>query len=155
MHRNTPMIRRILAFIAAVAAAYIASVLLSAQVALQEVASYGMSASPAMRIETSLRDLAGMLGMYLPLVTVSLAIAVPVSASVLKFVPLPRWVGYVIGGAVGLWALHMIMFAVFGMHALPSTRFPLGMASQVIAGALAGYVFHRLSAPRTVQGRID
>ncbi len=139
------MIRRILAFIAAIAAAYIVSVVLIAQVALQEVASYGMAVSLAMRIETSLLDLAGMVNVYLPLVAVSFAVAMPVSMLVLKFAPLPRWLGYVIGGAAGLWALHMIMFAVFGMHPVPATRFAAGMASQVVAGALAGYVFHRLS----------
>ncbi len=139
------MVRRILAFIAAVASAYIVSVVLSAQVALQEVASYGMTASLAMRIETSLLDLAGMLRVYLSLVAVSLLVALPLVALALKFAPLPRWLGYVIGGAAGLWALHMTMFAVFGMHAIPATRFATGMASQVVAGALAGYVFHRLS----------
>ncbi len=143
------MIRYMLAFVAALALAYIASVVLSAQVALQEVASYGMSASLAVRIETSLLDLIGMARMYLPLVAASMLVAMPVSALALKFIPLatPRWLGYLIGGAVGLWALHTIMLAVFGVHAVPATRFGAGMASQAVAGALAGYAFHWLTRP--------
>ena len=141
------MTRRILAFIVAVAVAYLASVVLSAQVALGEVASYGLSASFTQRVETSFLDLVGMLRMYLPLVAVSFLVAMPVSAVALKWVPVPRWLGYVIGGALGLWALHMIMFAVFGIHAIPATRFTSGMASQALAGALAGYLFARLSRP--------
>lgn len=135
----------IAAFVASVATAYVLSVALSAQVALQEVASYGISPSLAVRIETVWFDLAGMLRMYLPLVAVTFLVAMPVSALALKFVPVPRWLGYVIGGAVGLWALHMIMFWVFGIHAIPATRFAAGMASQAIAGAIAGCVFARLS----------
>ena len=147
------MKRYILAFVAAVVATYIVAVVLAAQVALHEVASYGMSASLAVRIETSLADLAGMLRMYGPLVAGCLVIAIPVSALALKFVPVPRWLGYAIGGAVGLWALHMIMFAVFGIHAIPATRLAFGMASQAIAGAFGGYVFARLSqASRPPEG---
>ena len=134
-----------LAFVVAVVATYVVAVVLAAQVNLHELASFGLSSSIAVRVETSLSDIAGMLVTYLPLVVVSLVVAMPVSALALRVIRIPRWLGYVIGGAAGLWALHMIMFSVFGIHAVPATRHAAGMASQVIAGALGGYAYAQLS----------
>lgn len=139
------MRRILIAFLAAVAVTYLLASALSTQVVLHQVADLGMPVSLRVRLDTTLQDLLGMLQAYLPLVAASLLVALLVSALALKFIPIPRTLGFLIGGGVALWALHMIMFAVFGMHPLPATRSAVGMATQVLAGAVGGYVYAKLS----------
>ena len=139
------MLRILVAFLLAVVATYLLAAAFSTQVILYQVADLGLPISLGVRLDTTLEDLLGMMPMYLPFVAASLFIAMPVSALALKFVPIPRTLGFLIGGAAALWALHMILFAVIGIHALPATRFNVGMATQALAGALGGYVYARLS----------
>ncbi len=143
------MLRILIAFLAAVVAAYLLAAAMSTQVILHQVADLGLPVSLRVRLDATFEDLLAMAQTYLPMVAGSLIVAIPVSALVLKFVPLPRTLGYLIGGAAALWALHMILFAVFGIHALPATRSVAGMATQVLAGALGGYVYAKLSEKRT------
>ena len=139
------MLRILIAFLLAVIATYLLAAAFSTQVILHQVADLGLPVPLTVRMDTTLEDLIGMLPMYLPIVAVSLVVAIPVSALALKFVPIPRTLGFLIGGAAALWVLHTIMIAVFGIHALPATRFNVGMATQALAGAVGGYVYARLS----------
>lgn len=139
------MLRVLTAFLLAVIATYLLAATFSTQIILHQVAELGLPVSLIVRLDTTFKDLLGMLPMYLPFVAASLVIAIPVSALALKVVPIPRTLGFLIGGAAALWALHMIMFAAFGIHALPATRLPVGMATQALAGAVGGYVYAKLS----------
>ena len=145
------MIRIVAAFLAAVLVTYLLAAAISTQLILHEVVSLGLPVPFSVRFDTTLQDLVGMAGMYLPIVAASLFIALPVSTLALRFVPVPRTLGYVIGGAAALWVLHVVMFAVFELHALPATRTFLGMAGQALAGAFGGLVFARLSRARKTQ----
>ena len=139
------MRRTVIAFLAAAAVTYLLAAAFSTQVILHQVAELGMPITLSVRLATTLRDMFGMLPVYLPFVAVSLLIALPISTFALKFVPVTRVLGYVIGGAAALCALHMILFAVLGMHPLPATRLVVGMATQVLAGAVGGYIYATLT----------
>ena len=140
------MIRRIAAFAAGVLATYIVAAIASTQMILGEVAGLGMPVSFGDRAAATLHDLAGMAMAYLPLIGASLLVAFPVAALALRAVRLPRALGYALAGGAALWALHLIMIAVFGMHPVPATRTALGLALQAGAGLVGGYVFARLTA---------
>ena len=146
------MLRILIAFLLAVVATYLLAATFSTQVILYQVADLGLPISLSVRLDTTLEDLIGMLPMYLPIVAASLFIAIPVSALALRFVSIPRTLGFLIGGAAALWALHTIMFTVFGIHALPATRFNVGMATQALAGAVGGYVYAKLSEKPAASG---
>ena len=113
---------------------------------LNEVAALGLPVSLSARAAATLHDLAGMATTYLPLIAASLLIAFPVAALILRYARLPRALGYALAGGAALWALHLIMPAVFGMHPLPATRTALGLALQAGAGVVGGYLFARLVA---------
>ena len=140
------MIRRIAAFAAGVLATYVLAAIASTQMILHQVAALGMPVSFGERAAATLHDLAGMAVAYLPLIGASLLVALPVAALALRYVPLPRALGYALAGGAALWALHLIMIAVFGMHPVPATRTALGLALQAGAGLVGGYVFARLTA---------
>ena len=145
------MIRRIGAFAAGVLATYVLAAVASTQMILGEVADLGMPVNFGDRAAATLHDLAGMAMAYLPLIGASLLIAFPVAALALRYVRLPRTLGYTLAGGAAIWVLHLIMIASFGMHPLPATRTALGMALQGGAGLVGGYLFARLTAgtPRT------
>ena len=139
------MIRRIAAFMAGVAATYIAAAIASTQMILHEVAALGPTVNFGDRAAATLHDLAGMAIAYLPLIGASLLIAFPVAALLLRYVPLPRALGYALAGGAALWALHLIMIGLLGMHPLPATRSALGLSLQAGAGLFGGYVFARFA----------
>ena len=139
------MTRRIGAFVCAVLVTYLAGSMLSTQMILHEVSSFGVSVDFATRVSATLHDLVGLAVTYLPIIAIALLVAYPVTALVLRFVPGPRAVAYAIGGAAALFALHSLMFAVLGMHPLPATRSGLGMALQAAAGAIGGWTFARIA----------
>ena len=140
------MIRRIAAFAAGVLATYIVAAIVSTQMILGEVAGLGMPVSFGDRAAATLHDLAGMAMTYLPLIGASLLVAFPVAAVALRYIRLPRTLGYALAGGTAIWALHLIMIATFGMHPVPATRTALGLALQAGAGVVGGYVFARLTA---------
>lgn len=140
------MIRRIAAFATGVLATYIVAAIVSTQMILGEVAGLGMPVSFGDRAAATLHDLAGMTMAYLPLIGASLLVAFPVAAVALRYIRLPRTLGYALAGGTAIWALHLIMIATFGMHPVPATRTALGLALQAGAGVVGGYVFARLHA---------
>lgn len=138
-------IRTLAAFLIAVVVAYLLAAIISTQMILHQVAQFDLPIPLNVRLDTTLHDLIGMMQMYAPLVAASLLIGFLVCALALRFVPIPKWLGYMIAGGVALWVLHLIMFAAFGLHALPAARTFVGMAGQALAGAVGGLVFARLS----------
>ena len=142
------MTRRIGAFACAVLVTYLVASTLSTQMILHEVSSFGMTVDIATRVGATLHDLSGLAVIYLPMIAITLIVAYPVTALVLRFVPGPRALAYAVGGAAALFALHSLMFAVLGMHPLPATRSGLGMALQAVAGAIGGWAFARIAPPR-------
>ena len=142
------MLRRIAAFLAGVLTAYVLAAFVSTQMVLNAVDRLGVPVDAATRASAVLHDLSGMAPLYAPMVALVFLIALPVAALAMRFVPGPRTLGYVLAGAVGLAALHLILPAVLGMHPLPATRSLIGLGWQAAAGATGGYVFARLSRPR-------
>ncbi|MCY4212888.1 MAG: hypothetical protein OXF68_04605 [Gammaproteobacteria bacterium] len=140
------MIRRVTAFAAGVLATYTLAAIASTQMILGEVAALGLPVSFGNRTAATLHDLAGMAMSYLPLIGASLLIAFPLTALILRYVGLPRTLGYALAGGAALWALHLIMIAAFGLHPVPATRTALGLALQAAAGLVGGYVFARIAS---------
>ena len=142
------MIRRIAAFVGAVAATYVLGAFVSTQMVLNVVAALGVPVGAATRASAVLHDLPGMAPVYGPLIMIAFLIALPVAALVMRFVPGPRTLGYVLAGALALLAMHILMPALLGMHMFVATRSLAGLAWQVAAGAVGGYVFARFRAKR-------
>jgi hypothetical protein len=133
------------AYFIAVLVTFVFGSVFATQFILGNLQDMGMDVTLAVRFSTTLHDLAGLSAIYLPIIAVSFIISLPVAAGVIKFVPNLRLVGYVLAGAVGLVALHLVMKAVLGMTGIAATRTVLGLLSQGLAGALGGYLFYRVT----------
>jgi hypothetical protein len=84
--------------------------------------------------------------MYLPIMTVALLVAFPIAALIIRWVPQLRTLGFVLAGIVGMFALIMFFKVTMGTNPLVVTRTFVGIASQCIAGALAGLIYARVSS---------
>jgi hypothetical protein len=91
-----------------------------------------------------------MTAIYLPVIAVSYLISMPVAAFIIKYVPHRRMILYVLAGAAGLVAIHLILKLLLGVSGIASTRTIVGLLAQGIAGGVGGYLFHVVSMKRSV-----
>lgn len=133
------------AYFAAVLLTFVLASIFATQFILSNLQDMGMTVTLSDRISATLHDIGGLSEIYLPLVAISFIISLPLAAGVIKFAPNLRLVGYVVAGAIGLVAVHLIMKAVLGLTGIAATRTVMGLLSQGLAGAFGGYLFYWLT----------
>ena len=141
------MIKTTYSFVGAVLAAYILGAIFVSQGNIASVIALGFEVSGGQRIDAALHDILHMTDIYLPLVTVSLLLGLPVAFAVIRKKPHLRTLGYVLAGFVALIAMPVIMKLVLGMSGIAPTRTIVGLLAQGLAGGAGGYLFCILSAP--------
>lgn len=141
------MIKTTYSFVGAVLAAYILGAIFVSQGNIASVIALGFEVSGGQRIDAALHDILHMTDIYLPLVTVSLLLGLPVAFAVIRKKPHLRTLGYVLAGFVALIAMPVIMKLVLGLSGIAPTRTIVGLLAQGLAGGAGGYLFCILSAP--------
>ena len=147
------MLKRIMAFIAALLGGYTAAVLAYSQLNLSNLTDMGVNVRLGDRFATFGHDLLSM-GLYLGAMFVALLLAFLFATLVLRWVPHLRTLGYVLAGTVGMLALILFFKVSMGTNPIAVTRTVVGFASQCLAGAVAGLIYVRLnvkSSPDTQQ----
>ena len=93
----------------------------------------------------TLADLAGMAGMFLPLIAFGFLVAFLVAALLRRW--LDRWqtVLYLLAGAAALTALHLLLHLAFGLTPVAIARSAGGILVQALAGAAGGWVYIALN----------
>lgn len=133
--------RAIAAYFPATLVAYLLGSLLSTLIIMAGLADLGMPVTFGDVVSAVLFDWLGLLGAYLPLVALSLLIALPVAAQLHRRLGLPRTATYVLAGFVALVALHLIMEATLGLIGFAAVRSTFGLLLQGLAGAMGGWCF--------------
>lgn len=139
------IVRNVGGFFAAVIAAYVLGAIFISQGNIASIVSMDFDVSVAQRFEAALHDVMHMTNIYLPVIAVSYFISMPVATLIIKYFPQQRVTLYVLAGAVGLVAIHLIMKLVLGFSGIAATRTFAGLLAQAIAGGVGGYLFHRVS----------
>lgn len=138
------VIRSIGAFIVAILATYLIGAALATQHVLAQLTSMGMNIDFGIWAHTTLHDLIGMAGTYLPLISVAFLVALPVVLLICRMRPGWRRIGYTVGFFAAIMAMHLLMPLVLNVNAVASTRTLSGLLQQGLAGAVGGYLFFRL-----------
>lgn len=144
------IVRNVFGFFAAVIAAYVLGAIFISQGNIASIIAMDFDVSVAQRFEAALHDVMHMTNIYLPVIAVSYFVSMPVARLIIKYVPQQRAILYVLAGAVGLVAIHLIMKMVLGLTGIAATRTFVGLLAQAIAGGVGGYLFHRISLNRGV-----
>lgn len=145
---SVTLIRVVLAWLAALVVTYALAAALSTQFVLARLADLDVDLSLTTRLLTTLQDIAGMAGMYLPLIAVALLVGFIVAALVVRWL-LPGWqrLGYPLAGACAMVVLLATMEQVFAIAPVAGARSLFGLLMQGFAGAVGGLIFQRLAVP--------
>ena len=81
-------------------------------------------------------------------IAVSYLISMPITTLIIKYTPQLRIHLYVLAGAAGLVAIHLILKLVSGISGISPTRTLAGLIALAIAGGVGGYLFHVISLKR-------
>ncbi|MBT8115284.1 MAG: hypothetical protein KJP04_07880, partial [Arenicella sp.] len=123
---------------------------LISQFNIARITDMGFPVGASERWQNALHDLGGMFDLYLPLVAIALLIAFLVTAfGVIRLVNKPSLL-YPLAGFTALIAMHLILYAVFGMSPVAPTRTLAGLLAQGLAGAVGGYVYLKIANPGRV-----
>ena len=144
--------RWLLAFLAAVLAAEVLAAAAASQFVLHNLATLGVDVSFADRITTTAHDVVGMLPSYGPIIGAAFLVALPIAGFIASRTGMTRSLLFTIAGGVAILAALLIMRKVFEITPIAAARSATGLATQVLAGAIAGYLFARLSAPAANKG---
>jgi hypothetical protein len=135
------MVRVFVAYLAAVFVAYASAAIAQTQSMLAHLRDMGVSVTLADRFAATGHDLLGMAGLFLPMIAVAFAIALPVAAGVIRLLPRWRPLGYVLAGGIGLLAIHVLLQMAFNITPVSAARTTMGLTVQALCGALGGWVF--------------
>ncbi len=140
--------RTIFAFGLAVVTAFVAGSVMHTQFVLAGLQSLGVAVPPSVRLDATLRDIAGLAPGYGGVIAVGFLIAFPVAGALRRRLPALSALAYPLAGAAAVVAALLGMNAILGgLTLLAGARSDLGFAMQALAGALGGAVY-AASRPR-------
>lgn len=150
------MLRRVIAFVVAACVMVLLGSAASAymvQRAWSAAAGLAAGTAPAAipfadRISWAGHDLTGMIVPYSSVTSIALFVAFLIAGVLVRFTGF-RMTVFGLGGALALFALFTILRSVLGTVGIFGARGPAGLLAQMAAGAIAGLVFARLTAPRS------
>lgn len=145
------MIRRLVAFVLALACAVVLGSLahsVMVQQAWLEAGGSAVTLPLADRLGWIAHDLVGLQPLYGGLVGIALVVAFLAAGLVTRFTGL-RTIVFAVAGAVALFTMFTVMKMQLGTVGVFGARGQLGLAAQMFAGGLAGLVFAFLSRPQT------
>jgi len=135
------MIRKLGAYLSAIIVAYLLAAVTATQSVVARLGEIGIDVDLKERLGMTLHDIAGMAGMFLPMIAAGLLAAFLVTAL------LCRWLGrrpvalYVLAGAVALVAIHLTLKLAFGITPIAVARTMGGLFIQGLAGAVGGWFY--------------
>jgi hypothetical protein len=137
-------VQTLLAWSAAVLLTYALASFAATQSVVNRLDGMGIPTSVAERLQMSGQDLLGMAGLFLPLIAVGLLLAFLVAGGLGRRNPQRRTGLFVLAGAMAMLSIHLALQWSFDITLIAVARTPLGLLSQVLAGAAGGYLYTRL-----------
>jgi len=129
----------------AIIVAYLLATITATQSVIARLAEMGVDVDFADRLRMTVLDIAGMAGMFLPLIAAGFLAAFLVAAL------LCLWLGrrpialYALAGAVALIAIHLTLKLTFGITPVAIARTTDGLLTQGLAGAVGAYFYARIN----------
>lgn len=140
---STPrfLLGRLMAWLLAVAVAYLLATVTATQAVVASLQGMGVDVGFGLRLSMTLRDVAGMAPMFLPMVAFALLIAFMTAALLCRWLARWRLPLYLLAGAAALVSIHLGLHLAFGITPIAVARSPAGLALQALAGAAGAYCY--------------
>ncbi len=139
------------AFIASLVTATGLASIFSTQFVIGGLKTAGAHVNMGQRFSMTLYDMINMGPLYAIFITIGLLIAFLVAGLIYRTINKKRHLIYTLAGAACFIVMLYLMKAVFfGVPIIGGARSILGLAFQALAGAIAGYIFAKLTAPKPI-----
>ena len=136
-------------YLASVLTAYFLAVVGASWHVADRLASMGVTLDAGERLAMTARDLAGMAGMFVPIIAFGFLLAFLVTALLCRW---PRALRptvclalYALAGFVALVCIHVTLHLAFGLTPVAVARTVPGLIGQGLAGAVGGFVYRYLN----------
>ena len=131
----------------AVVVTYLITVFLVSHLNTNSIVAMGVEITLSDRLNTLWFDLFGMAMYYLPIVALSLVIALALTNKILSGFFSKGAVVYALAGFLGVAVMHLTLKHVFDLSVFVLTPALLGLLLQCLAGSIGGWVFYRIGQP--------
>jgi len=140
-----PIINLLLIWLLAVVVAYLLASITATQSVVSSLFEMGVAVGFSERIGMTIRDIAGMAGLFLPMIAAAFLAAFLVAAMLCRWWPQWRTPIYIVAGAAGLVTIHLTLNLAFGITPIAIGRTAGGLLIQGLAGAVGGFIFLSLT----------
>ena len=138
------IVRWIAGLLAAALVTYVVAVIVNAQFVMN---AHGVPISVGDRLNMTAFDVSNM-WLYLVIILVALLLGFLIAGLLKRFLPSLSSVAYPIAGAAAIGATLGLMYLQFQTVPISGARSAPGFASQVLAGAIGGWVFAKIVAAK-------
>ena len=150
------VLRRILAFLAAIVVTEVTIALVNASSVLARLVELGVEVPAGLWLQTMAEDVVGIAPTFLPVLALGFAIAFGVAWAVVRWVlPAGRSFGYPLAGAVCMAVVLLGLGQIFLTHPVAASRSGLGMTMLLACGALGEWVFLSLLPAPAIDADVE
>jgi len=133
-------LRFLMGLLAGGVAAYLLGSILNSQFVIN---AHSVPVSFGDRFNMTMFDISNMV-LYLAIILVAFAIAFLIAALLKRFLPKLSGIAYPIAGAAGIGVALGLMYIMFQTVPISGARSAFGFLSQMLAGAVGGWVFGKI-----------
>ncbi|MDP1627735.1 hypothetical protein [Parvibaculum sp.] len=135
----------VLAFVLAVVVTTVLGSIAHTQFVLAGLADVGADVSLSDRLSMTAHDIVGMGPLYGAIIGLGFVVAMLAGALVFRLAGTQRTLIYVVAGAAAVAVALTTMGIVYDITPIAGARSTLGFVTQMVAGALGGFAFARVS----------
>ena len=143
-----PVINLLMIYLLAVAVAYLLASVTATQSVVSSLSDMGVTVGFTDRIGMTIKDIAGMAGLFLPMVAAAFLAAFLIAAMLCRWWALWRTPIYIVAGAAAVITIHLTLNLAFNVTPIAVARTTGGLLLQGLAGAVGGYLYIRLTPKR-------
>lgn len=146
------ILKHIVAWLAAVIAVVLLGVIFQTQNIISRLGNLDANVSFGERLSMTTYDIIHLGSLYGIFIAIALAIAFLASGLAYRFAKFGRPIIYAVAGGVAVLVMLFLMKrAFFDVHIIAGARDGLGISLQMLAGAIGGFVFAKLTATQIIK----
>ena len=135
------LITRLGVYLLAVIVGYILATIIATQSVVSSLAGMGVDVGFSDRLIMTLKDIAGMAALFLPMIAFAYLAAFLIAAMLCHWWALWRTPIYIAAGAAAVITIHLTLNLAFNVTPIAVARTTGGLLLQGLAGAVGGYLY--------------
>ena len=144
------LITRLGIFLLAVIVGYLLASFIATQSVISSLAGMGVEVGFSDRMGMTMKDVAGMASLFLPMIAFAYLAAFLIAAMICRWWAPWRTPIYIVAGAAAVITIHLTLNLAFNITPIAVARTTGGLLLQGLAGAVGGYLYIRLTPKRAM-----